>query len=253
MPSWVNLQAYAFDKPIQYKKLLLYPVLMENYFEFHICIESLLIEKNRTVEGISKTYLEYLYFLENKGDENVYLLKFDNLLKLCLRNKELNIVYPLEKGKFIFKIEEEKYNSDDFDELRLLMCEQNLIELPDETKSAEVRDSIAEAKRFKARLNGLVPPTLEDMIACVVVSTNMKPEDIEKLSIRKFEQILQRADIKLHYQIFLTATMSGFVKFEDKSVLNHWMCGIEETKWEDTMIDIDVMRGKLAFDDKKLK
>ena len=51
MPSWLNLQAYAFDRPLQYKKLKVYPVKMENYFEFHVWVRSLLLEKNTTIEG----------------------------------------------------------------------------------------------------------------------------------------------------------------------------------------------------------
>lgn len=251
MSSWLNLQAYAFDRPITYKKLLLYPVLMENYFEFHIYIKSLLLEKNRTVEGISKTYLEYLCLLNSRGDENIYLEKFEALLKLCLRKKDVEIGYLFEKG--LFKIDNDIYNSDDFDALKLLICEQNLIELPDETISAELRDSMEETRRFREKMSGMVPPTLEDLIVCVVISTGLKVEDVEKLSIRKFGQLLQRIDAKLHYQIYLTSAMSGFTEFKDKSVLKHWMSGVEKDKWEDTMIDVETMKGKIAFDDKMNK
>ena len=253
MPSWINLQAYAFDRPIGYKKLLVYPALMEKYFEFNVYVSSLLLEKNITVEGISKTYLEYLYLLNSRKDEDLNLLKFDALLKLCLRKEELTIRYLSPDGKPIFIIEGEEYNSDDFDNLRLLICEQNDVELPDESIQKEVRDAMEETKRLRARMSGNVPPTLEDMIVCVIVSTNLSLEDIAKISIRKFGQILQRADSKLHYQVYLTSAVSGFVEFGDKSILKHWMSGVEKNKWGDTMISVETMKGKITFDDKKKK
>jgi hypothetical protein len=255
MPSWFNLQAYTFDKPIQYKKLLVYPARMEEYFEFNIYVSCFLLEKNTTVEGISKTYLEYLYLLASKKDEELNLSKFDFLLKLCLRKDDLETRYWFrdEDKKAVFSVDGETYDSNDFDELRLLICEQNSVELPDETIQKEIRDSMEETKRLRAKMSGNIPPTLEDMIVCVMVSTSLSLEDIAKLSIRKFGQILQRADSKLHYQVYLTSAMSGFVEFKDKKILKHWMSGIESDKWGDTMINVETIKGKLTFDDKKKK
>jgi len=263
-PSWLNLQAYAFDKPIAYKNLLIYPALMEHYFEFYALVQCFLLEKNLTIEGISKTYLEYLYILKKNGDEEFNLEKFDALLKMCLRLENIVIIYAYEENRPVFIIYKndsdanagkngDKYTSDDFNELRLLICEQNGVELPDETMSPEVRKSMEEARQFIAKRSGTIPPTLEDMVTCIMASTALKPDDIAKLSIRKFGQLLYRVDTKLHYQIFVTASMSGFVEFKDKSILKHWMAGVEKDRWGDTMIDVENMKGKLAFDDKKKK
>jgi hypothetical protein len=265
MPSWYNLQAYAFDKPVQYKNLLVYPATMDNYLEFHILAQCLLLEKNATIDGISKTYFDYLYGLYAKEDEDQNLLKFDALLRMCLRQKDAIIVYaPDNKGKTFFTfyktesdsklgVNGDKYNAKDFDELRLLICEQNDIEIPDSKISPEVRKSMEEALYYRMRQSGNIPPTLEDQVICVMISTCLSLEDICKLSIRKFGQLLRRADAKLHYQVYLTAAMSGFVEFKDKSVLKHWMSGEEIDRWKDTTISVEAMKGKLAFDDKKNK
>ena len=219
---------------------------MENYFEFHVWVRSLLLEKNTTIEGISKTYLDYLYTLYADKDKDQNLFRFDALLKLCLRKENLEIKYNYEAEKPIFIIEEEKYTSSDFDELRLLICEQNDVDIPDETIQKEIRDSMDEAKRLRAKMSGTLPPTLEDQVVCVMVSTSLRPEDIANLSIRKFGQLLQRADAKLHYQVYLTASMSGFTEFKDKKALKHWMSGTESDKWKDTMISIETLKGKLG-------
>lgn len=270
MPSLLTLQAYAFDRPIQYKKLLVYPVIMENYYEFQILVQSLLIEKNRTLEGISKTYLDYLYTLELQKDKNQYLLKFDALLKMCLKKDDLIILNKYEyidkEGKqknpvFILyenetdanaNINGDRYDSTDFDKLRLMICGQNNVELPDEKISFEVRQSIEDAKRLRMRLNGTIPPTLEDEVACVMASTSLSVDDIAKLSIRKFEQLIERIDKKLHYQIYMTGAMSGMVEFKDKSVLKHWMSGNEDNTFKET-IDLNDLERKMSLDDLKGK
>ena len=41
--------------------------------------------------------------------------------------------------------------------------------------------------------------SLEDQMVCVLISTSLKFEDINKLTIRKFSKILERVDYKLHY------------------------------------------------------
>jgi hypothetical protein len=246
-PSWYNLQAYAFDKPVEYKKLLVYPAKMQNYFDFNICVQCFLLEKNTNLEGISKTYLEYLYDLDKKKDENQYLQKFDALLRLCLRKDDLLIKYgynDIEKPVFI--IAGEIYDSDDFNELRLLICEQNDVEIPDERIQKSVRDSMEETKRLRAKLSGVISPTIEDLVVCVMASTSYTLEEISNMSIRKFGQLVDRIDAKLHYQIFMTAFTSGFVDFKDKSVLKHWMSGKENDKWKGTTISVESLTDKLG-------
>ena len=264
MRSLFDIQALTFDKPIPYKNLLVYPVAMEKFFEFNFLGECLLLEKNTTLDGISKTYLEYLYSLQMNDDKDQNLLKFDALLKICLRKDNIIIRYVFENNNknpifIIYENEEDskkgvngdKYDSLDFDKLRLLICEQNMVEIPDERIQKEVRDSMEEARRLRIKMNGVTPPTVEDEVVCMMTATSMTLEEISKMSIRKFNQLFQRIDWKIHYEIFMTASMSGMVEFKDKSVLKHWMSGIEEDKWKGTMIDVDTMKGRLAFDDKK--
>ena len=246
MTSWIKLQAFAFDKPLKYKDLTIYPVLMENYFKFSIYSECLLINKNTTIEGISKSYLDYLYWLQERNEKDVNLSKFDSLLRLCLRKEDSKIVYARHKKVPYFSIEGKEYTSGDFDELRALICEQNDVDLPDTTISPDVLSEIEEVKRMRAKMNGTILPTLEDMVASVMAATSYSVDDIAKMSIRKFQQLVYRIDAKINYQIYRTASVSGFVKFDDKSVLKHWMAGIEKDNWGDTMISIENLKGKLG-------
>ena len=90
--------------------------------------------------------------------------------------------------------------------------EQNGIRPIDNTIQKELRDALEEAENYKMRQNGYKICSLEEQMICVMISTPLKLEDIYNLTIRKFEKVLARVDAKLHYQIYLSASLSGFVK-----------------------------------------
>ena len=86
-----------------------------------------------------------------------------------------------------------------------------------------------EANEIRSR-EGTKMASLEDQMICVLISTNMSLQDIYSLSIRKFVKILERVDALLHYKIYLSASMSGFVEFKDKSFIKHWMSDLTRNK-----------------------
>lgn len=245
-------QYYYYDKPVPYysksipvedrneeNKLLIHPVKMTDYIMFHYYGSSLLVEKNteenisleKRIKQISMRYLDYI-FSETIDDPNrkPYIFLFDRLLSLVLQDDEsfnnwetsLNRYFQRD-DKTYFKIKEIEYNSDDFDEIKGIICEANSLEIPDEKISKELRDKIREAEEFQAKMNKTKMGSLEIQMICVQISTGMKLEDIYNLPIRKFIKILERVDKKLHYEIYMSASMSGMVEFKDKSILKHWM------------------------------
>ena len=262
---------YALDEPVPYKNIKLYPVKVKDYDTFYRCIQSLTLEKNSIPDKkiLKMSYLEYLYHLHIENKEIDYLLLLDYLLKLCIKDDEVRINYYFDRitkkpvlkighrildanGKEIpneygIEIDGEEFNATDFDEIRIIICNQNLVELVDETIQKEVRDKMEEARRIKAGLNGNKPASFEDTILCLVASTNMSLDQVYELSLRKFIKLLQRVDAKLHYQIYMTAAMSGFVEFKDKSVLRHWMSDFEkENKNSDVLLNFDTVKAKVS-------
>ena len=260
MPNYDRL--YTLDEPVPYKNIKLYPAKVRDHDTFYRCISCLTLEKQSIpdIKIIKMSYLEYLYHLHIENKEIDYLLLLDYLLKLCVRDDEVRINYYFEKvaqkpvfkighrvldteGKEIpdeygIKIDGEIFNAADFDEMQTIICNQNLVDRPDETIQKEIRDKMQEAREMKARASGNKPAPFEDTILCLVASTNMSLEQVYDLSLRKFIKLLQRVDAKLHYQIYMTAAMSGMVEFKDKSVLRHWMSDLEkENKNSDVMIN----------------
>lgn len=222
--------SYIYDEPVKYKNILIYPARVREYLRFYFFSECLTFDKNSINDAkiISMTYLDYLYSINT--EEEPYVAYFNELLKLVTRNPNLNVIYGKnQKNKPVFIVDGSEYTSSDFDEIKQIICEYNMVELPDETIQKEIRDSMKKAQELRGRSYGKMA-SLEDQIVCVMISSNLNLKQIYDLSIRKFSKILERADAKLHYKIYLSASMSGMVEFKDKSFIKHWMSDLTKPK-----------------------
>ena len=238
-----------YDKPIPYKELLIYPATMDRYLDFHFYITCLLLDKNSipNPEVITMTYLQFMYYMASTT-ELPYLYMFKELLKMDLHiDNDSDLWFGTDpNGKAIFKIKGIIYNSDDLDKITDIIFLQNSIEHIDDTIQKEVRDAMEKAKVYKMKQNEYKMCSLEDQMVCVLISTSLKFEDINKLTIRKFSKILERVDYKLHYEIYLSAEMSGMVKFKDENKIKHWMADLTKSdKYEDVKVDADEMHHKI--------
>ena len=238
-----------YDKPIPYKELLIYPATMDRYLDFHFYITCLLLDKNSIPNPvvISMTYLQFLYYMASTT-ELPYLYMFKELLKMVLHiDNDSDLWFGTDpNGKAIFKIKGIVYDSDDLNKITDIIFLQNSIEHIDDTIQKEVRDAMEKARVYKMKQNEYKMCSLEDQMVCVLISTSLKFEDINKLTIRKFSKILERVDYKLHYEIYLSAEMSGMVKFKDENKLKHWMADLTKSdKYEDVKVDADEMHHKI--------
>lgn len=259
MPSFRDFY-YTFDKPVPYKNLLIHPIKIQDYYEFLLYVPCLLIEKNSikdpemAIKAISMTYLKYMYEISNQ--ENNYIYLFNGLLRLVLNiedEKKITYVYDDDKNPY-FIIDKTRYDSQDFDEIRKIISEQNLIELPDEKIQKNVRDALEEAKRFKQKLNKTKLASLEEQIMALATYTGWSLEDIYKMTYRKFILAIQRANHNIMSNIYITASMSGFVSFKDKSILKPWLADItEEDKYADVKMSTEELKSKANFDSAKTK
>lgn len=251
----------TFDLPIPYKNIKIYPVTVRNYGDFMGYSECLTMEKNSIPDPkiISMTELEYMCHLLQTG-EKPYLFWFDKILSLCLKDekgfediKESMGRYRYdEKGKPFFIIGKDNYTGKDFEEIKRIICIQNIVELPDENISKEVRNSLEKAKEYKRKIAGEVPATLEDYIISLATLTGWDFDYIYNMSIRKFTKCLRRLDMYIHYKIFLSSAMSGMVEYKDKSFIKHWLSGLnDDNKYKDVSMDLDTVQDKISFESAK--
>lgn len=244
-----NLKELYFDLPIKYKELSIFPVTMKDYLEFHWLVNCLLLDKNSIpdVHIISMSYLRFLYHISSE-ESLPYIYMLRTLLCMVLHiDIESDIkFYVDERDKAFFSLNNIQYTASDFDNIVKIIFEQNSIKPIDETIQKEIRDALEQAEQFKMRQNNQKICSLEEQMICVLISTSLKMNDIYALTIRKFEKILERVDAKLHYQIYLSASMSGMVKFENKDVIKHWMSDLSKSdKYSDVKVDMDAMRSKI--------
>lgn len=247
-----GLEPYIFyDKPVPYKKLLIYPALMSEYIDFHWAVISLLLDKNSTPDSkiISMPYLSYLYYLIREDEKSPYLSMLKCLFLMVLhidKKEEDRIGFYEDNGKAYFSIDGEMYDNDDLINIKKIIFEQNCIEDIDESIQKEVRDAMEKAEEYKLKQNANKICSLEEQMICVSISSPYKLEEIYKLTIRKFSKMLQRIDHKLHYQIYLNAEMSGMVEFKNKDSLVHWMSDLnKEDRYQDVKVDMDDMNSKI--------
>lgn len=227
----------TFDLPILFNELTIYPVETIDYFDFFISINCLLLDKYLDVEAKTNfsiyqmSYLEYLTYQIENHPEKMYITLLTKLLSLSLKKdlfkKENNMkLFKDKKGKPVLSIDGQLFNYRQFDELRDIICYQNDIDLTIYGLDPRVRAELQKTIEFQNKGNKSVMGSLEDQMLCVMISTSLKKEDIYNLSIRKFKKILERADHKMHYEIYEAAKLGGFV--EMKEDYPHWLSALSK-------------------------
>jgi len=247
---------FTYDKPVPYKELLIYPVKVVDYLNFFISVNCLTFEKNKIPDPniIKMSYLDFLFYTFEK-DENgkVYLMMLLEIFKICLNINYDQIKYAKDENdkiNFIFNLEDEyseykniTVNKNDFDNIKKIILLQNIPDYDDTYIDPKVEAALKEAQEFMNR-NKKKISSLEDQIICVMLALNeVDNKKIHNLTIRKFTKILQRYDYKLHYEIYKTASMSGFVSFKED--IDHWMSELSSKKYSDVIIDYGEFKSKI--------
>lgn len=255
-----NIEKYLiFDEPIPYKDLVFYPVKVKDYIMFLTLASCLTLEKNSikdpvlALKAISMSYLEYLYFVSN--DENNLLLFLDALLRLVLNKTTDEFEITYNKGKNPnFVINQIQYNSLDFDEIRKIISEQNSLELPNERIQKNVREEIEKARRYKERRNKTKTASFEEQLVALTLFTGWGFEKIYDLTVRKFLMAVKRANHMIMSNIYLSASMSGFATFKDKSILKGWLADLEpEDEFADVTMSLDSIKKEVSGENAKNK
>jgi hypothetical protein len=245
-----HLNSFIFDEPVDYKGLKIYPVKLKDYNVFLFAVECLLVDKNSIPDAqiISMGYLDYLL---SYGDEkNRYIQMLASLIYICMKVEPDNIKLNIENQKeYVLSVSGINIKTNDFEEIKSIILEQNLVDVPDYTIQKEIRDKIEEGKRLRSKINNSKPASFEDQMVSLSIATGISLDSIQNMTYRKFVKSIERMDLLIHYKIFLQSSMSGMVSFKDKSFIKHWLNNIDEKNSD--MIELDVMKKKVSFEDKK--
>lgn len=159
---------------------------------------------------------------DNKAqiDINEYLTNIQ-ICPECDVQRYETIRYEYDKKRCLLFIDDIKITKRDFDELRKIVCFQNMPDYDDDYIDPELKAELEEAARLRNPNN--VQPSLEKQECCIISSTGYTFETIKNITIRKLVMLLRTIDSKLHYFAYRQAEASGMVSF--KGELNHWIYG----------------------------
>jgi hypothetical protein len=261
---------YYYDEPVPYiynenipdNNILIHPVRVKESLLFYMCIPVLLIQKNRIpdIKVIKMSYLDYIFSLVveevkhlDEVENSQTIRQFNTLMQLCLKINANQIDFVTdENNKAILRLINYEHKDGTvkdvfitasmFDDIKKIICEYNMVELPDDTIDPKLEEALEEARKFKTKNDGIMG-SLEDQYVCIAISSSYKLEDIYGLTIRKFRKILERIDHKLHYEIYKSAECAGT---EFKVPIKHWQSEIIRDKYAGLLVDYDSTVDKLT-------
>lgn len=203
------------DQPIKYKGLIFYPVPIKLYFFFKTFAECLVLKqyKINDINVLQMKYLDFLFYKNEKLniDNSFYVQSLEELLLICLRlprtfktenNKEFRTIEFIKSNNhYLIKIYNETYDYKDFERIRKIICEQNLIELPDNTISPDIEKKYEEYIEHLRKIGKIKTGDLEDLSLCIMSEVGYTKEETMNLSIRTFYKLLERIAFIMEYKI----------------------------------------------------
>ena len=241
----------VWGEPRYYRNIAIHPIKMKDALKFNKYVTSLNIPKNTIddPEIIRMTYIKFLLVMATLDDSFKKVLEnFIELLKLVL-NAELIEFYQTDDGKRIIISVDNSFEirESEFDKIKSIIAEQNLIELEDDKYlNPEFRQKLLEAKKFRERKNKKSAP-LDEQIFIYRCFSGESYEKIKELTIYQFTNELKRYAQLKESDILQNAYYSGYKEFKDGFVPPSWMDKLQESK-DDLVIDAESFISKAQKD-----
>ncbi len=211
----------TWGEPYKYKGVLIHPIQMKHHDKFYKYINCLLFEKNKIPDvGIIKmSYLRFLFELShNQAEYFIYWKYLTKLLILVFRHK-FHVYYD---GNFFIKVGNKILSEKDFENIKKIICKQNLIILNEDLLSPEVERAIAEARDFMTKKE--TPPTTEENVLSFFAATGYEPEKIKNLTIYIFNKTMQRLNLMKTWEVYLYPSL----KSGESDKIPHWLSHVPE-------------------------
>lgn len=199
-------------------------------FEFH-AEEAILLKSEPTEEQMQDLKNRYEVFLEGLHKCN----KCN-----CDRVDVIRYEEDSNKKKILY-IDNIPINRKQFDELRQIVCYQNILDHDDEYIDPELKAELEEAARL--RNPNAVQPSLEKQEACILTNSAYTFETIKDMTIRKMVLLLRTIDAKLHYMAYRQGELSGMVKFNKE--IDHWIYSNNKPNKFDSIVSLDSLKNKI--------
>lgn len=233
------IQEHEFEMyaglPIQYKKLNIYPVNLCDSKKFNECVSCLMIPKDKSpyIEIIKMNYLTYILSMGQIEGQEFLLQMFDDLIKLVFHID----TYEVQQvgDSYILVINDIKISGTDFDKIKKIILEQNMIDSDDVLRDEELEVKIQEAKMFVAKKNNKIANIPQQLVIYHCLS-GLSYEEILKLTIFQFHQGILRFDHLKNADILQNARYNPWLSFKNDSLLPTWLSPIEINDKSDDVV-----------------
>ena len=228
---------YIRGLPQYLKGIPVYPVKMKDALAFYDSVVILNLDKNKTddVEILKMSYLKYLLLLCAHEE---FLGKFTTLLKLIFRTEDISIEQN-EKGKFFLVVDGCRRLSEfDFNNLKVVIAEQNMIGLDDENMNPELKQALKEAEEFYSK-RGNKPAPFSQRVLAYEYEMKKDLEEIMNMTIYHFNSSLEVVNHIKQSDILQQARFAGMKQFKDEEKLPTWLSAIEKNKDNPLLLNAD--------------
>lgn len=255
---------YTNDYPVPYKNLKIYPITTDLYQVFHVYVECLILDEEHkqggNKEAIKLSYLDYLYY-KARNNDNAPLYMLLRLLEMCLHldkymitdecNKIPTVDYLTENDKLLIRIENDVYDSKDFDKIRKIICEQNCVEMPDLTIHPDIKKLYKEQDDFARKKTKSKVCSFDEMKSRITGRTGITKNIINSMSIREFTQLLESLERITSYDLTMVNLPDIDKKYRNK--IPHWTDGKDEDKYAKYRTDMTAYakENKIEIKEKK--
>ncbi|MFJ3388764.1 hypothetical protein [Lysinibacillus sp. NPDC086135] len=227
----------VWGNPKYYRNIPVHPVQMEYIEQLYDAVQCLLIPKNTIQEPmiIKMSYLAFVIFISSDESNKHFFDKLVTLIKLISRSENIRFDVD-EKKKYSIVINDEiVIREKDFDKIKVIIGEQNLIDVSDESLGSEFDKAKSEARAFMNKRNKKMADLEQQIIAYKCVSKSSY-EDIKKMTIYQFRKELERYDLIKSADILQNAQYSGMVSFKEGTTIPHWLDQIETKNTDDDLV-----------------
>lgn len=239
----------VWGKPKYYRNIPVYPVQMEYIEQLYDAVQCLLIPKNTIQEPeiIKMSYLAFIIFVSSDENNRHFFDKLVTLIKLISRSENVRL-YVDEKNRYSIVIDDDIVIKErDFDKIKVVIGEQNLIDVTDGSLGTAFDKAKSEARAFMNKRNKKMADLEQQIIAYKCVSKSSY-DDIKKMTIYQFRKELERYDLIKSADILQNAQYSGMVSFKEGYVIPHWLDQIETKNPDDEIVMSKEQLDKLVSD-----
>lgn len=216
-----------WNEPTEFKGIKLYPITMKDSIEFSKCAGILTQRKNQIPDArvIAMSYLDFLFACDNKDHEVRNAL--EKLLGLVLKNQIFEfIITELGHGIRVYPNQQiDSYYIDidayDFEDIRKIILNQNLIEYNDEMISKEFQKELDKARKFVDK-HSKEQLAIKELIVAYHCASHDTYENIKNMNIQQFYMGLARFNKIKDCEMFGAAINTGMIQTQNDKTIN-WL------------------------------